>query len=597
MEVLRELYRAHGDAIEIVLFGCHQNYLRSLPVPDDFSWTNAGVLTRPQTASLLNEIDIFVDFSTWQTMGLTAMEAMCCGAAVIVPLSGGASSFVKHEENGIVVDTSSREACLAALERLVTDEQLRIRLQCNAVFDICQFFREKAAFNILNAIFEKRHDIAVPRNDSKKTSGGQVARARPEASFRPRRLASVGGSEMLRPADESAGAGGYDRVLEGKRARSQVVALREQLIEQGRALWKGKHLLFVLPISERSGGGNVVLDEAEAMRKMGVEVSVVNLARYRKRFEQHYHDNALPVIYVKEGAEISELLPNYDAVIATWCGSVDWLTPRASSKRLPIRGYYVQDFEPLFFNEGSTEFKIALDSYTRYPDLVRVTKTDWNRARVKEEIGVDCTVVGPSVNLDLYFPRRREGPEWPNRPLRIAAMIRPSTSHRAPRLTLELLREFYRTHEQKAELHFFGCDTYDLRTLGVPDDFPYRNAGILTRPQMADLFNEIDIFADFSTYQAMGLTAMEAMCCGAAVIVPQRGGAISFVKDESNGLMTDTSSKAACLAALERLTTDVELRTRLQTQATFDICQFFPERAAYNILSAMFGSDRRDIFD
>ena len=31
----------------------------------------------------------------------------------------------------------------------------------------------------------------------------------------------------------------------------------------------------------------------------------------------------------------------------------------------------------------------------------------------------------------------------------------------------------------------------------------------------------IDVFADFSNYQAMGLTAMEAMCCGAAVIVPQ----------------------------------------------------------------------------
>jgi glycosyltransferase involved in cell wall biosynthesis len=88
-------------------------------------------------------------------MGLTAMEAMCCGAAVIVPQRGGARSFVKHEENGIIVDTESREACRAALERLVTDEELRTRLQRQAILDICQFFPEKAAYNILSAMFQE----------------------------------------------------------------------------------------------------------------------------------------------------------------------------------------------------------------------------------------------------------------------------------------------------------------------------------------------------------------------------------------------------------------------------------------------------------
>jgi GT2 family glycosyltransferase/uncharacterized coiled-coil protein SlyX/predicted O-methyltransferase YrrM len=384
----------------------------------------------------------------------------------------------------------------------------------------------------------------------------------------------------------------YSRVLDGVRARSQVMAARDRFIEQGKALWQGKQVLFVLPVSMAGGGSNVVLDEAEAMRKMGVDATILNLSKFKRGFEQSYPDGVVPVIYISEGTDLSELLSNYDAVIATWCASVEWLTSSNSGARAPVRGYYIQDFEPHFFNVGSAQFKMAWNSYTRFSDLVRVTKTEWNRSIVKSEIGVESVVVGPSVNIDLYRPRNQQSPPWPQRPMRIAAMIRPSSTRRAPMQTLEILRELYCTRGDTIEIILFGCSADDLSGLSVPVDFPCSIAGVLTRSQMANVLNEIDVFADFSTYQAMGLTAMEAMSCGAAVIVPQRGGSVSFVRDEENGLVVDTNSPTDCLSALERLVLDGELRIRLQRQALFDICQFFPERSAYNILGAMFKDNR-----
>jgi glycosyltransferase involved in cell wall biosynthesis len=86
-------------------------------------------------------------------MGLTAMEAMACGAAVIVPRRGGAGSFARHEENALVVDTGSIDACLAALERLTLDQALRTRLQRQSLLDACEHYPEGAAYNILNALF------------------------------------------------------------------------------------------------------------------------------------------------------------------------------------------------------------------------------------------------------------------------------------------------------------------------------------------------------------------------------------------------------------------------------------------------------------
>jgi glycosyltransferase involved in cell wall biosynthesis len=167
-------------------------------------------------------------------------------------------------------------------------------------------------------------------------------------------------------------------------------------------------------------------------------------------------------------------------------------------------------------------------------------------------------------------------------------MIRPSTPRRNPKLTLEVLRNIYQAYRENIEIILFGCESDDPNFLALPHDFPWRNAGILTRPQLAFLLNEIDIFVDFSTFQAMGLTAMEAMACGVAAIVPENGGAQSFARHEENSLMVDTNSPEACVAALKRLIIEEALRSRLQRQAIVDICQHFPEKAAYKTLKSIF---------
>ncbi len=89
-------------------------------------------------------------------MGLTALEAMASGCAVIVPEEGGAKSFARHKKNSIIVDTSSKKECIKALTKLIQDTDLRKNLQQTAIEDVCNFFPEKAAYNILETIFEDK---------------------------------------------------------------------------------------------------------------------------------------------------------------------------------------------------------------------------------------------------------------------------------------------------------------------------------------------------------------------------------------------------------------------------------------------------------
>ncbi len=383
----------------------------------------------------------------------------------------------------------------------------------------------------------------------------------------------------------------FDRVLEGIRIRTKVMLKRQQFLDEGKKLWEGKRVLIILPIMEPGGGSNVIFQEGIAMQKMGVDVRILNFSSHRETFEKSYPDSIIPIIYVEKESQIAELLVQYDAVVATLYKSVYWLDSLVADANLPIKGYYIQDFEPYFFPNNSEGFKTAWKSYTHYPDLVRITKTQWNHDILKQQIGVESSVIGPSVNLDLFRPRRRQEPNSPQRPLRIAAMIRPSSPRRNAKLTMQVLQKIYQKHGNNIEIIIFGCSSDEVKSLELKQKFPWDNKGILTCSQLAFLLNEIDIFADFSTFQAMGLTAMEAMACGVAVIVPEKGGASSFAKDKHNSLIVNTSSEKACFNSLNLLILDENLRLKLQQQGLQDICQYFPEKVAYNTLKFLFNAN------
>jgi len=380
----------------------------------------------------------------------------------------------------------------------------------------------------------------------------------------------------------------HDRVLEGIRARTRTFFIRQKLIQDAKNQWKDKRILIVLPVIDPGGGAYVVIQESKAMLDMGVQVCLLNLRTSKEQFENNYPDLKLPVIYAHPD-ELGIIATKFDAVIATLNVSVGWLESIIQKDGLPIRGYYIQDFEPNFYPEGSKEFKTAWESYTKYPDLLRITKTQWNAEVVKKNTGVNCHIVGPSVDIDLFRPRQRIRGITQNRPIYIGAMIRPSTPRRCALQTMNILGEVWRHNKNTVKIITFGCKKIELDTLNFSNDFDFDHIDtVITREELALLLNELDIFVDFSSYQAMGLTALEAMACGATVIVPQTGGSNAFVKHKQNGLVVDTTSETACFNALNLLIRDTEFRIKLGKQALKDACEFPPEKAAYTTLIALF---------
>lgn len=144
-DALSDLVAKHGSAVEVTTFGCPVESVetlgRRLPGP------HLGVLSREHVAGLLKRTDVFLDASTYQAFGRTALEAMACGCTTIAPRIGGAAQFVRHEENGLLADTLDREAVGEALDRLIEDGDLRRRLQSAAAEDAANHSILRAALS------------------------------------------------------------------------------------------------------------------------------------------------------------------------------------------------------------------------------------------------------------------------------------------------------------------------------------------------------------------------------------------------------------------------------------------------------------------
>lgn len=379
-----------------------------------------------------------------------------------------------------------------------------------------------------------------------------------------------------------------NRVLEGIRARNQASLVRRKLVEGGHEQFGGRRVLFILPITEPGGGANVIIDEAIAMREMGVDARIFNRTDFQDSFEQAYPNLSIPVVYGSP-ENLRSISSGYDAVVASVYFTVEWLRPLAASHCSPVLGYYVQGFEPYIYKPGTAKYQQALDSYTLIPSLRLFTKTRWTRGEVQKYTNVEPSLVGASVNIDIFRPRPPQEPDWLERPLAVAAMIRSSTPYREPALTMEILRQASRAWPGRIQPVIFGTDMEDAAFGELPLDFAWLSAGVLNRRQVAWLFNEIDVFVDFSSHQAMGLTALEAMACGAAVVVPECGGATAFARHEENSLVADTTSRQASWEALQRLIEDDDLRQQLQLAAIKDVAMLLPERSAFRILKVLFG--------
>jgi len=320
-------------------------------------------------------------------------------------------------------------------------------------------------------------------------------------------------------------------------------------------------ILFLMTFRGAGGGINSIIQEANGLRGLGAAVQVA----ISSTDESYYYDRFPTVprrlFYVFENMpELISYAGAFEFVVATLFTTVRILKTVVEEHPEVVPCYYVQDYEPSFFAAPNPRYREALDSYTLIPTLHCFAKTRWLCQTVSEKHGVHVNKVEPSLDRDIFFPD--ESPK-PGHPFVICAMVRPSTEHRSPTFTFEILRQIKLEFAEKVEIRMFGLQRDDAFFDRQPRDFEYEVLGILNREGVARILREASLFVDASTYQAFGRTGLEAMACRCATILPRDGGVSEYAVDEVNTLLADPGDAGGVMRQVSRYLGDHEFYRRI----------------------------------
>ena len=97
----------------------------------------------------------------------------------------------------------------------------------------------------------------------------------------------------------------------------------------------------------------------------------------------------------------------------------------------------------------------------------------------------------------------------------------------------------------------------------------------------APLYRAADIFVQPSHFEAFGISAIEAMASGLAVITSRVGGMLDFVEDEVNGLLATPKEPHDFARQIRRVLDDEALRARLASAARETATSRFDEERLF----------------
>jgi len=344
------------------------------------------------------------------------------------------------------------------------------------------------------------------------------------------------------------------------------------------------NILFILPSPGVGGGSHSIVQEVVAMQNLGINAKIGIEEQHLTNSYQRYKDiDNVKYLFVgyKENTLLA-LAKSFDVVIATIYYSSQIVKRITGIYPHILPAYYVQDYEPMFFEKGTGAWKEARTSYTLVDNMLLFAKTSWIAREVAQHHGISVRKVVPSIDHIVYHPSVVDKKE--KQVIYLAAMVRPQTPRRGAERTMKVLASLKYKYDSKVEIQIFGCEDSDLEFKKLKRDFNFRNLGVLDRPSVSSCLQVADIFIDLSDYQAFGRTSLEAMACGATAVVPCFGGGDEYAIDGYNSLVVDPFDESECISRLEILINNPRLLTKMKKAALETAEKYTPQKAALSEL-------------
>lgn len=311
------------------------------------------------------------------------------------------------------------------------------------------------------------------------------------------------------------------------------------------------------PIAERGGGYRTIFRLANSLGSKGhtVRVYVEPIAHLQDMTDsqiQAFVAKNFGPLHVQIFVGHDNILPA-DATIAT-----NWPTAYtvAEHHESLFKFYFVQDFEPEFYEPDERSYHDAERTYTL--PLQHICIGSHLSNRIAQVSGVASQTLDFAIDSEAFTVTRPQAER--SGATSVLFFARPGLKRRGYELGIEALRL---AKEQQPDLNLFLFGSTDDELGKLP--FEATNLGVLSPEQLADAMNSIHILLTFSLSN-ISWVPFEGMACGMAVVEADVPSVREMVLADETCLLATPEPHAVAKAVL-RLTGDLELRTKLATNA------------------------------
>jgi len=305
-------------------------------------------------------------------------------------------------------------------------------------------------------------------------------------------------------------------------------------------------VIYFLPTLDLYGGVISVIQIVNQLNLLGVNANIATYSineEFLKNYPVYFH----PYVFESEKDLVSNF-PDCEIAIATHWSTVYPLIEIKDKIKMDIV-YFVQDFEPDFYEPNTTDYNRSLKTYDLIP--IKIVKSLWLKEKLKYFEG-EIHQIPIGLNTDIFYDKGIK------RDIHIIAHARPNSERR----NFPMVKKVFKKLKEKDKSIKIGV----YGTNYSPKDFEVEvnDFGVLNDPKdVSEALNRSLIALDTSTFQGLGRPGLEAMACGTATVLTRNGGITEYAKHQYNTLLVNPFNIDEILQKVKILMDDDELRNKL----------------------------------
>ncbi len=334
-------------------------------------------------------------------------------------------------------------------------------------------------------------------------------------------------------------------------------------------------ICFVLPGYTRQpiGGFRMVYDYANHLQKRGYTVLLLCInqnimKRYPlplpiKNVIANHFTKTEPKWFPlnKEIKKVSALRSDYkkylddvDAAVATSVDSAEFTSKTFKSAK---KAYFIQDYE-----NWNVSDKYCQNTYKL--GMTNIVISDWLKGIVDKYSKTPSILIKDPIDLDVY--RISTSPE--KRKPHTIGLLYHTMPHKGLKYSLAAIKKLKKKYPN-LEVYMFGVPS---RPKNFPEWIHYTKEA--TQQQTVEIYNKVSVWLCATVDEGYGLTGLEAMACGDALVSTAYTGVLEYAKDGYNALLSPVKDVDALVKNVQRVFEEDELRNKLVRNAQESVKEF-----------------------